>query len=82
MSFCGNFVELVEKERILSDTDFERWIDTNINHNDDIEVYVEKTLIPELEKKPIVIISASVGNLKGKEVGVLFIKRDSNTYGL
>lgn len=82
MTLCGNFVELVEKKKVLSDTDFERWYDTNINHSDDIEVYVEKNLIPELEEKPIIIISAAIGSVEGKQVGVLFIKRDSNTYGI
>jgi hypothetical protein len=85
MSFCGNFVEMVEKEKVSSDSDFILWPDTNLEESnlklDDIEVYVEKTIIPELDKKSIVIIDAAKGNVKNKTIGVLFIKNESNVYG-
>jgi hypothetical protein len=65
MLLCGNFIELVEKNKILTHRDFERWYDTNLNHNYDIEIYSVKDLIPELEEKPIGIISATIGMAKG-----------------
>ncbi len=85
MSFCGNVVELVEKYKVYKDNDFIEWQNTNINKNLnkdlEIEVYIEKKIILELEDKPLVIIDASLGEVNGKKVGILFMKKDSNVYG-
>ncbi len=85
MSFCGNFVEMVEKQKVHADSDFILWPDTNLEENElyreEIEVYIEKTIIPELEDKSLVIIDAAKGKVKNKTVGVLFIKKESNVYG-
>ena len=85
MSFCGNVVELVEKYKVVNDNDFIKWKDTNINEqltdSFKIEVYVEKKIISELEERPLIIIDAAIGELKGNKVGMLFMKKNSNVYG-
>lgn len=85
MSFCGNVVELVEKYKVYNDDDFIRWKDTNIYENIDdyleIEVYIEKKIISELEEKPLIIIDAAIGEVNGNKVGILFMKKNSNLYG-
>ena len=85
MSLCGNFVELVEKFKLLDDNDFVKLKDTEIENEqfkvEHIEVYIEKLIIPELEEKPLTIVDVAVGEVKGKKVGLLFIKKNSNTYG-
>ncbi|TKJ25454.1 MAG: hypothetical protein CEE42_07560 [Promethearchaeota archaeon Loki_b31] len=85
MCFCGNFVELVEKYKLLDDHDFVEWKDIDIeneNFKDQlVEVYIEKEIIPELEKKPLIIVDAAIGEVEGKKVGLLFIKKNSNVYG-
>jgi len=85
MSLCGNFVELVEKFKLLDDDDFDKLKDTDIENEqfktEHIEVYIEKTIIPELEEKPLTIVDVVVGEVKGKKVGMLFIKKNSNVYG-
>ena len=85
MSFCGNFVEMVEKHKVDFDTDFILWSDTNLDdkkpQKGEIEVYIERSIIPELEEKSMVIIDAAKGEVSNKTVGVLFIKKDSNVYG-
>jgi hypothetical protein len=85
MSFCGNFVEMVDKSKVDRDTDFILWEDTNLDENefrkDEIEVYIEKSIIPELEEKSLIIIDAAQGELDNRTVGVLFIKKESDVYG-
>lgn len=85
MSFCGNVVELVEKYKVYNDDDFIEWKDTNVYENInnclEIEVYIEKKIIPQLEKKPLIIIDAAIGDVSGNKVGILFMKKDSNVYG-
>lgn len=85
MSFCGNFVEMVEKHKVDEDMDFILWSDTNLDdekvNKAEIEVYIEKSIIPELEEKSLIIIDAAKGEISNKTVGVLFIKKDSNVYG-
>ena len=85
MSFCGNVVELVEKYKVYNDNDFIRWKDTNIYENIDdcleIEVFIEKKIISELEEKPLIIIYAAIGEVNGNKVGMLFMKKKSNIYG-
>ncbi len=85
MCFCGNFVELVEKHKLLDDHDFVEWKDIDIENenfkNQRVEIYIEKEIIPELEKKPLIIVDAAIGEVEGKKVGLLFIKKNSNVYG-
>ena len=85
MSFCGNIIELVEKYKVYNDNDFIGWKNTNIyeklNNDLEIEVYIEKKIIPQLEKKPLIIIDAAIGEVSGNKVGILFMKKDSNVYG-
>ena len=85
MSLCGNFVELVEKFKLLHDDDFDKLKDADIENEqfktEHIEVYIEKKIIPELEDKPLTIVDAVVGEVNGKKVGLLFIKKNSNVYG-
>ncbi|MHA1491591.1 MAG: hypothetical protein ACTSRI_18295 [Promethearchaeota archaeon] len=88
MAFCGNIVELVEKQKVLDDGEFIQWTDTNVNNNinsngnHDIEVYVEKTLISELEEKALIIIDAAIGEMKGGEkIGMLLMKKENDVYG-
>jgi hypothetical protein len=85
MSLCGNFVELVEKFKLLDDDDFVKLKDTDIANEqfkaENIDVYIEKLIIPELEEKPLTIVDAAVGEVKGKKVGLLFIKKKSDVYG-
>ena len=86
MVFCGNVVELVEKKKVIKDEDFIQWRDTNINEifNYDeiiIEVFIEKTIIPELELKPLILIDIATSQINGKRIGMLFIKKNSNVYG-
>lgn len=85
MNFCGNVVELVEKYKVVNDNDFIHWKDTNLDDQLDncleIEVYIEKKIISELEEKPLIIIDAAIGELKGSKIGMLFMKKDSNVYG-
>ncbi len=85
MSLCGNFVELVEKFKLLDDDDFVKLKDNDIENEqfkvEHIEVYIEKLIIPELEEKPLTIVDVAVGEVKGKKVGLLFIKKNANVYG-
>lgn len=80
MTFCGNVLELIERERITeSPFEFVRWRD--IINNGDIDVYIEKSIIPELSQKEEMIIDAAIGEINGKRIGMLFIKKDQNVYG-
>ncbi|MFX1494257.1 MAG: hypothetical protein ACFFBZ_08250 [Promethearchaeota archaeon] len=85
MSFCGNIVELVEKYKVYNDNNFIEWKNTNIYEKLknclEIEVYIEKKIIPQLEKKPLIIIDAAIGEVSGNKVGILFMKKESNVYG-
>ena len=81
MSFCGNVLELVEKEKVLEGyPEFIQW--TDIDGDGDIEVYLEKSIIPELKEQGLVVIDAIISDIKGKKVGLLFMKKLNNdTYG-
>ena len=85
MSFCGNFVEMVDKYKVETDSEFILWSDTNLDEikfkESEIEVYIEGSIIPELEEKSMVIIDAAKGEVENRTVGVLFIKKESNVYG-
>jgi len=85
MSFCGNFVEMVDKHKVEADSDFILWLETNLDElkfkESEIEVYIERSIISELEEKSMIIIDAAKGEVKNRTVGVLFIKKESNVYG-
>ena len=81
MACCGNMLELVEKHKILDEEEnFVKWTDFEENF-EDVEVYIEKVVIPELIDQEFIIIDAAVGNLQnGEKFGMLFIKKDENVY--
>jgi len=72
MSFCDNVVELEWKHTNIYE---------NLNTSLEIEVYIEKKIISQLEKKPLIIIDAAIGDVSGNKVGILFMKKDSKVYG-
>jgi hypothetical protein len=86
MSFCGNVVELVEEYKLLNDDDFIRLNDSEIENRQiktkHINVYIEKKIIHEFEAKTLTIVDAAIGDIEGKKVGMLFIKKNSDVYGL
>lgn len=80
MAFCGDVLELVEKYKVQEDyPEFVQW--TEIEGQPNVEVYIEKDIIPEMEKKDLILIDAVVGEVNGKQVGMLFMKKTSNVYG-
>lgn len=71
---------MVNKKNILKDSEpFILW--KNVEGNPPIEVFIEERLIAELEQKPELLIDAAMGEIKGKEYGMLFIKKGANVYG-
>ena len=79
MAFCGNVLELVEKYKVLEDyPEFVRW--TKFEGQPNVELYIEKYIIPELEKKELILIDAVVKEENGKQFGMLFMKKTSNMY--
>ncbi|MGV9199829.1 MAG: hypothetical protein ACOC44_05970 [Promethearchaeia archaeon] len=84
MSFCGNVLELVKKQKIEKElTEFIRWQKfESLEPNDPrVELYIEKELIPELEGEDLLVIDVAIGNLEdGNKMGMLFIKKE-NVYG-
>jgi hypothetical protein len=80
MAFCGNVVELVEKFKILEEMkNFTLWEEIQANQN--VEVYVENSLIPELEIKILITIDIAIGFVNGEKVAFLFIKKPNDVYG-
>ncbi|TXT65083.1 MAG: hypothetical protein BAJALOKI1v1_470005 [Promethearchaeota archaeon] len=80
MAFCGNIVELVQKRKVLNDSvGFVKW--NQFDGDYDVEVYIEDTLVEEFKDKTMLLIDAALGEVKGKTIGMLFIKKDSNVYG-
>ena len=81
MACCGNILELVEKHKILDEEEnFVKWTDFGENF-EDVEVYIEKVIIPELIDQDFIIIDAAVGKLQNDEkFGMLFIKKDDDVY--
>ena len=78
--FCGNVIELVEKYKIFEDyEDFVEW--KEIENNPDVEVFIENSIVSELEQKDHIIIDAVVGEANSGTIGMLFIKTESNMYG-
>lgn len=86
MSICGNFVELIDAKKVQNDEDFIIWDGTNLHENTPknftIKVYVEKEIIKEFSHKELVIIDATTRNVDGQVVGMLYIKRDQDKYGI
>ncbi|NHJ20003.1 MAG: hypothetical protein EAX91_03595 [Candidatus Lokiarchaeota archaeon] len=86
MCFCGNVVELVEQHKILNDDDFIQLNDSEIENKQmktkPINVYIEKKIIDEFEAQPLTIVDVAVGDIDGKKVGMLFIKKNLDVYGL
>ncbi len=74
-------LELVEKHKILDEEEnFVKWTDFDENF-EDVEVYIEKVVIPELIDQEFIIIDAAVGKLQnGEKFGMLFIKKDNDVY--
>lgn len=81
MAVCGNMLELVEKHKILNEEkNFVKWTDFEGNI-DNIEVYIEKDIMPELINQQFILIDAAVGKLQnGEKFGLLYIKKDDNVY--
>lgn len=81
MAVCGNMLELVEKHKILNEEkNFVKWTDFEGNV-DNIEVYIEKDIMPELINQQFILIDAAVGKLQnGEKFGLLYIKKDDNVY--
>ena len=73
-------VELVEKHKVLDDSiKFIPWNDDN-KYND-VEIYIEESIIPELTNEALITIDVAIGLIKGEKFGLLFIKKDPNVYG-
>lgn len=84
MAFCGNVLELVEKQKVLDDSEeFFHWneIEGVSSEYPDIDVYIESSLIPELMEKKFLLIDAVVGEVKGGKIGLLFLKKENDVYG-
>lgn len=80
MAFCGNVVELVPKNKVLKDRKgFTKWDDLADDYG--VDVFLENEVIPEYQKKSEIYIDAALGNVDGKEMGMLFIQKGSNVYG-
>ena len=80
MAFCGNVLELVEKHKIINEEHFVKWTDFEENI-DNIEVYIEKDILPELISQHNFLIDAAIRELKnGNKFGLLFFKKDDNVY--
>jgi len=71
---------VVDKNKILNDSHlFILWDD--VEGNPPIEIFIEDQVMDEVEQKPELLIDAVIGEIKDKEYGMLFIKKDSNIYG-
>ena len=86
MAFCGNVVDLVEKHKVLDDKEeFVKWKKFDgITHNDsNLQVYIEKCIIPEFKIKDFIKIDLLTYNTleSGEQVALLFIKKEDNVYG-
>ncbi|MBD3254296.1 MAG: hypothetical protein GF383_04345 [Candidatus Lokiarchaeota archaeon] len=83
MAFCGNVLELVKKRKVIEDNDFIQWKEFKgfnpDNHN--LEVYIEKSLLPELEEIELILIDVALGEVNGKSMGMLFMKKEKDVYG-
>jgi len=85
MAFCGNVLELVEKHKVLDDKEeFLNWTEFGpvSSGNPNLQVYIEKSLIPELMEKDLILIDAIIGKTKSsKKIGLLFIRKENDVYG-
>jgi len=79
MFFCGNVMELVEKNKVLEDIeDFVKWEEFKDDYN--IEVYIEKQILPEFTSQDLVVIDAAIGTAGGNKMGMLFLQKDSKKF--
>lgn len=85
MSVCGNFVELIEAQKVKNEKDFLIW-STNLIEIDGKEllfdVYIENKIVDELSQHELVLIDAATGKINGEDAGMLFIKANHNKYGI
>ena len=84
LSFCGNVLELVEKQKIHDDSEFIQWTEFEEISLDypNVEVYIEKELLPELNQKNLILIDAVIGKGgDGETFGLLFMKKEKDVYG-
>ncbi len=80
MAFFFFLLELVEKSKVLEDyPEFVRW--TEFEGQPNVKVYIEKDIIPEITKRELILIDVVVGDVNGKQIGMLFLKKTNNTYG-
>lgn len=82
MSFCGNVLELVKKRKLTEDrAEFIQW--KQIVDEPNIEVFIEKNIVPELESQDIWLIDAVTGTLpNGDKMGMLLLKNpNKDVYG-
>jgi hypothetical protein len=80
MAFCGNVLELVEKNKIIKGEDFIKWTDFK-ECIDNIEVYIEKDILPDLITHENILIDAAIREFKnGNKFGLLFFKKDDGVY--
>ena len=86
MAFCGNVVDLVEKHKVLDDKeDFVRWkrFDGISHHDSNLQVYIEKNVVPEFKTRDSLRIELITYNTaeSAEQVNLLFIKKDNDVYG-
>ena len=85
IAFCSNVVELVEKYKVLDDKEeFVQWTEFYEipSYYPFLEVYLEKSLIPELMINNIILIDAIIGETNSDEnLGFFFIKKQNDVYG-
>ena len=76
-------LELVEKFKVLDGyPEFIEW--EKFEKQPIFEVYIEKSVVPDLSFHDTIIIDAFVGETHGSEqIGMLYMKRDnSSSYGM
>ena len=74
-------MELVEKKELFDGSlEFVKW--TDFEEDSRVEVYIEKSIVPELEEKDRILIDAAIGEVNNKKIAMLFIKRENpDMYG-
>ena len=61
IAFCGNVVELVEKQDVIEDGHFVEFME--YKHEPNIKVFIEEEIIPELKLKDQILIDAAIGEV-------------------
>ena len=79
IAFCGNVVELVNKQDVLDDGHFIEFMD--YKHEPNIKVFIEDEIISELKSKEEVLIDVAIGEVYDEKIAMLFIKKSNNVYG-